>query len=136
MNFRSPLAAAAAFLVLAGCLGGEPLAPGEQSLLLGVPRSADCQFSGPDITVSGNQNIMGKGISARGAVDQSVLICTNAAGQRLRTTDHRDLLARAPSAIASLYTVELGENTVSGTQTIGTSTYEFWGDFVFVPLGS
>ena len=49
----------------------------------------------------------------------------------VRTTDHRGLLRRAPSANAILYTVKPGVNRVSGSQYIRSQQYEFWADFNF-----
>lgn len=134
MSFKSILSVVGFCAVLSACAGGEPLADGEQSLLIGIPKSADCRFEGTNLKVTGNQNFMGKGVTVRGDVDQSVLICTNEAGQTLQTTDHRDLLRRAPSANAILYTVRPGVNRVSGSQYIRSQQYEFWADFNFSPV--
>ena len=121
--------------LLTACATGEPLAEGEKSILIGIPRSADCRMDGDNLKVTTDQNIMGKGITARGDIDQSVLICTNAEGQTLMTTDHRSILKRAPSANAVLYSVKPGTNKVSGGQYINGRKYEFWTEFTFVPAG-
>ena len=106
---------------------------GEKRLLVGIPKSADCSFVGARVENTQNQNILGKGVTARGPLDKAVFVCTNAVGQKLQTTGNRQILARGPTANAILYSVKPGVNRVSGTQFIRSSQYEFWVDFVFTP---
>lgn len=134
MSLKSILSVAGLCAVLTACAGGEPLAEGEQNLLISFPKSSDCRFEGANLKVTNNESFMGKGAVVRGDVAQSVMICTNEAGQTLRTTDHRGLLRRAPSANAILYSVKPGVNRVSGSQYIRSQQYEFWADFNFSPV--
>ena len=52
---------------------------GEKRLLVGIPKSADCSFVGAGVENTQNQNILDKGVTARGPLDKAVVVCTNAA---------------------------------------------------------
>jgi len=133
MTVKSILGALSVVSILSACASGEPLAPGEKNILIGIPKASNCRMDGPNVTMEQNENFFGKDIKARGDLDQSVLVCTNGAGQVLQTTDHRGLLRGALSANVILYSVKPGVNRASGSQTIRSQQYEFWADFNFVP---
>lgn len=121
-------------VALAAC-GGEPLAPGEQSMTLGFPRSANCEFVGANITSTLNENMLGKGLSARGDLRNATLVCVGEDGQRVQTTDHARLFARGQSANATLYSVRAGQVRVGVGQYRNGSQYSGIIDFFFTPAG-